>query len=53
MLTFALEYWEALELITGNQEMKLRQYELSEEDWHIAGKLCDVLKVHVYLFVAP
>jgi len=52
MLTFALEYQEALELITGNQKMKLRQYELSEEDWHIAGKLCDVLKVRSYLFVA-
>jgi hypothetical protein len=52
MLTFALEYRDALELITGNQKMKLRQYELSEEDWHIAGKLRDVLKVHIYFIVA-
>ena len=52
MLTFALKYREALESITGNQKMKLRQYELSDEDWHIAGKLRDVLKVHNSLFVA-
>lgn len=52
MLTFALEYRDALESITRNQKMKLRQYELSEEDWHIVGKLHDVLKVHIYLFVA-
>ncbi|KAF8814220.1 hypothetical protein BYT27DRAFT_7082723 [Phlegmacium glaucopus] len=45
MLDFAVEHWEALDLITGNQKMKLRQYELSEEDWKIAIKLCDVLKI--------
>ena len=52
MLAFALEFRDALESITGNQKMKLRQYELSEEDWHIAGKLRDMLKVHIDLFVA-
>jgi hypothetical protein len=50
MLVFAVEYREALESITGNQKMKLRQYELTEEDWHIAGKLRDVLKVCFDLF---
>ena len=51
MLVFALKYREALESITGNQRMKLRQYELTEEDWHIAVKLCAVLKVRCYFFV--
>jgi len=45
MLEFAIEYREALESITGNQRMKLRQYELTEEDWTIATQLRDVLKV--------
>ena len=45
MLEFSCDYREALDLITGNQKMKLRQYELSEEDWEIATKLRDVLKV--------
>jgi hypothetical protein len=49
MLVFAVEYREALDSITGNLRMKLRQYELTEEDWEIATKLRDVLKVgHFY-----
>ena len=43
MLEFAVDNREALDAITGNQRMKLRQFELSEEDWEIAIKLCDVL----------
>ena len=51
MLEFAVDYREALDSITGNQKMKLRQYELAEEDWEIATKLCDVLKVgHSFFF---
>jgi len=45
MLDFAVEYREALDSITGNQRMKLRQYELTEEDWVITTQLRDVLKV--------
>jgi hypothetical protein len=45
MLEFAVEHREAIDSITGNQKMKLRQYELTEEDWTIATKLRDVLKV--------
>ena len=37
MLKFAIEYREALESITGNQRMKLRQYELTE-DWEITDE---------------
>ena len=45
MLDFAVEYREVLDSITGNQRMKLRQYELTEEDWVITTQLRDVLKV--------
>jgi len=45
MLEFAVKHWEAIDSITGNQKMKLRQYELTEDDWTIATKLRDVLKV--------
>jgi len=48
MLKFAIEYCEALESITGNQKMKLRQYKLTEEDWQIATQPCDILKVRYY-----
>ena len=51
MLDFAIEYREALDSITRNQKMKLRQYELSEEDWEIATKLRDVLKVSHFFYL--
>lgn len=50
MLDFAVEHIDALNTITGDREMKLRRYELSEEDWTIATQLRDVLKVRL-LFV--
>ena len=36
MLKFALDYHPALDLITGDHNMKLRQYELDLEEWGIA-----------------
>ena len=39
MLEFAVEYQEALDSITGNQKMKLQQYELTKDDWTIATQL--------------
>ena len=55
MLKFVVEYQEALDAITGDQTMKLRQYELDEEDCEIATKLRDSLKVSkpivLYLFL--
>jgi hypothetical protein len=45
MLDFAVEHRDALDTITGDRDMKLRQYELSEEDWATAIQLRDVLKV--------
>jgi hypothetical protein len=50
MLEFAVEYREALDSITGNQKMKLRRYELADDDWEIATKLRDVLKVSHLIF---
>ncbi len=45
MLIFAIEYHKALDIITSEQNMKLRSYEPSPEEWDIATHLCDVLKV--------
>ena len=49
MLNFAVEHIEAINTITGDRNMKLRQYELSEDDWDTAHKLRDVLKVRGYV----
>jgi hypothetical protein len=46
MLVFAITYRAALDSITSERDMKLRQFELSEEDWATAINLRDVLKVH-------
>lgn len=46
MLEFAIEYQDALDTITGDREMKLRQYEIDEEEWEIAQQLQEALKVH-------
>jgi hypothetical protein len=45
MLSFAVKYRVALDIITGDREMKLRQYEMDDEEWHIAQQLCDVLDI--------
>ena len=45
MLDFAVQYIPAIDTITGDRDMKLRQYELSKDDWDMARQLRDVLKV--------
>ena len=47
MLEFAVEYREALDAITGDKEMKLRKYEMDNEEWEIVRQLRDVLKVSI------
>jgi hypothetical protein len=48
MLDFAIEYRLALDTITSERDMKLRQFELSEEDWETAIHLRDALKVWLH-----
>jgi hypothetical protein len=45
MLRFAIEYRTALDAITAERAMKLRDYELGREEWKVAGQLCEVLSV--------
>jgi len=45
MLDFAVKHIAAVNAITSNRDMKLRQYELSEDEWDVARQLRDVLKV--------
>ena len=45
MLEFAVKYQDALDTITGDKEMRLRKYEMDDEEWDIAYQLRDVLKV--------
>ena len=52
MLDFAVEHIPAIDMITGDHDMKLRQYELSEDDRAIASQLRDVLKVRGCFFLS-
>jgi hypothetical protein len=45
MLNFAYDYREAYNEITANCDMKMRAYELSDEEWDIVKQLGSVLKV--------
>lgn len=45
MLSFAYTYRDAYNEITANREMKMREHELSDEEWEIVRQLAAVLKV--------
>ena len=45
MLDFALQYRAAIDDLTSNKTAGLRQYEISNEEWHIVDQLHNALKV--------
>jgi hypothetical protein len=45
MLVFAVEYRQAIDALTADKQLKLRKYELSDDDWRILDKLVSVLQV--------
>ena len=45
MLDFALQYRVAIDSITGDRDMKMRDLELDAREWKLAGQLRDTLKV--------
>lgn len=51
MLKVAIAYRAAIDDITADKSVKLRKYELDEEDWDIVRDLLRVLKVHLQLAI--
>ena len=49
MLNFTLEFQDAPDAITSDNEMKLQKYEMDKEEWEIAQQLRNVLKVSLSL----
>jgi hypothetical protein len=45
MLVFVLRYRKPIDVVTADKGLKLRKYELDEEEWAIAQELVDVLEV--------
>ena len=52
MLKFAYLYREAIDRITGDRAMKLRDYELSESEWETVKELQDSLKVRIHIIIS-
>ena len=50
MLKFACTYREAIDKITDDRSMKLRDYELKDGEWKIIEELRDTLKVCFFFF---
>jgi hypothetical protein len=50
MLDFAILYREAIDTMTANRLLKLRQFELDNEEWEIAERLRDTLRVWFIYF---
>jgi hypothetical protein len=45
MLRFAFAYSDPINKITGDRSMKVRQYEIKDDEWRIVEQLRDCLKV--------
>lgn len=50
MLKFACTYSEPINKITGDRSMKIRQYEIKDNEWKIAEQLRDCLKVCFFIY---
>ena len=55
MLKFVLAYWLSIDKITANKCLKLRKYELDNDNWAIVEDLVSVLEVRqshsVYIYI--
>ena len=45
MMQFVLKYQHTIDDITANKTLKLRRYELNNDDWAIIKDLVSILKV--------
>jgi hypothetical protein len=52
MLNFAYTYREAYNELCSNRDMKLRKYEVENEEWEIVKQLANILKVKWFVFDA-
>jgi hypothetical protein len=48
MLEYAINHRKAIDAVTQERDLELRQFELANSEWQIAVQLRDVLKVCVW-----
>jgi len=51
MMHFVLKYRKAIDKVTADKALKLRKYELDNDDWIIVKDLVSVLEVSVCLLL--
>jgi hypothetical protein len=49
MLRFVLKFREPIDRITADKALKLRKFELDDNDWRIVNDLVSVLEVRTYI----
>lgn len=45
MMSFALKYREPIDAITADKALKMRRYELDDDEWKVIKDLVDILEV--------
>ncbi|KAG0706868.1 hypothetical protein DFH29DRAFT_758840, partial [Suillus ampliporus] len=50
MLNYAVEHRKAVDIVTQHWDLGLCEFELSDEEWDIAGQLRDILKYTTLFF---
>ena len=45
LLEYALKHWKAIDLVTQQHELGLRQFELTDPEWTVVEQLHSVLNV--------
>ena len=45
MVEFAIEYYDALNIMMADCDMNLHKFELSKKEWGMVTELCEVLRV--------
>jgi hypothetical protein len=51
MIRFVIAYRPAIDKITADKTLKLRKYELDNNDWVIIEDLVSALEVHFYQLI--
>lgn len=55
MMSFAIRYRQPIDAITANKMLKLRRFELDDDEWKVIQDLVEILEVHYcfFLYASP
>lgn len=55
MMSFAIRYRQPIDAITANKMLKLRRFELDDDEWKVIQDLVEILEVRYcfFLYASP